>query len=178
MAADTSKAEHAADAGSGGLPQFDFSTWSSQIFWLVVCFGLLYLVLSLFILPRVREGLTERSDRIADDLDAASRMQKEAEQAAVAYERVVANAKAKAHNIAETTRKSVDAEIEAEIAEAEAEFATKQAVADERIAKIRSEAMSHIDSVAQETASAIVNKLGQIKPTAAKVKTAISGAKG
>lgn len=180
MAAETKHAEDAAHAAeaSGGLPQLDFSTWSSQIFWLVIAFGLLYLVLSLFILPRIREGLTERSDRIADDLDAASRMQKEAEQAIVDYERVVANAKAKAHNIAETTRKSVETDIEAEIADAEAEFASKQAVADERISKIRAEAMAQVDSVAQETAAAIVQKFGQIKPTAAKIKSAIANVKG
>lgn len=176
MAAE-SKTSDAAEAASGGLPQFDFTWWSSQIFWLVVTFGLLYFILAKFILPRIGEGISERSDRIADDLDAASRMQKEAEQANIAYERMMADAKAKAHNIAETTRKSVDAEIEAEVETAEAEFGRRQATADERIAKIRDEALSHLDSVAQETAKAIAEKIGQIKPTAAQVKSAVKKAK-
>ena len=181
MAAETTHAEdaaHAAEAASGGLPQFDFSTWSSQIFWLVVTFGLLYFVLAQFILPRIREGLTERGDRIADDLDAASRMQKEAELAETAYERVMASAKAKAHNIADTTRKSVDADIEAEILAAEAEFASKQAAADEQISKMRTAALSKIDDVAADTVGAIVEKIGNISPTAASIKSAISAAKG
>lgn len=181
MAADKTYAEDAAngaEAASGGLPQFDFSTWSSQIFWLVITFGLLYLVLTYIILPRIGSGISERGDRIADDLDAASRMNKQAVQAAKDYDREMAAAKAKAHNIAETTRKSVDGEIEAEIEAAEAEFATKQATADARITKIRNEALAQIDVVASDAAAAIVEKTGNLKPSAAQLKTAISGSKG
>ncbi len=181
MAAETPQAGnagYAAEAASGGLPQFDLSTWSSQIFWLVVTFGLLYFVLAKFILPRIGEGISERGDRIADDLDAASRMQKEAEQAGIAYDRLMSNANAKAHNIAETTRKSVDDDIEKEIEAAETEFAKKQDVADERISAIRTSAMAQIDVVAAQTVGAIVDKIGNIKPTAAQIKTAISALKG
>lgn len=174
MAAETSSA----DAASGGLPQFAFETWSSQIFWLVLTFGILYFVLSKFILPRIGDGLTERSDRVADDLDAASRMQKEAEQAEIAYDRALADAKAKAHNISDTTRKSVDAEIEQEVEAAEAEFSAKQADADARIGKIKKAAMAKIDAVATDTASALVEKLINTKPTAAQVKSAVSKVRG
>ena len=169
---------YAADAASGGLPQFDFSTWSSQIFWLVVTFSVLYFVLANFILPRIGEGLSERGDRIADDLDAASRMQKEAEQASVAYERVMASAKAKAQNIAETTRRSVEEEVAKDIEAAEAEFASKQIAADERIGKTRASALANIDKVAEETAASIIEKLGNIKPKAAQVRSAIKGLRG
>lgn len=177
MAAETTHAEGAAEA-SAGLPQFAFETWSSQIFWLVVTFGILYFVLAKFILPRIGEGISDRSDRIADDLDATAKMKKEAELAETSYERVMAAAKAKAHNIAETTRKSVDDDIEAEIAAAEADFASKQAAADERINKIRTEALSQIDTVAADTVGAIVEKIGVIKPTNAQIKSAIATSKG
>ena len=169
---------YAKEAASGGLPQFDFSTWGSQIFWLILTFGILYFVLANFILPRIGKGISERSDRIADDLDTASRMQKDAEQALLEYERVTAAAKAKAHNIAETTRKSVDAEVEREIEAAEAEFANKQAIADERISKIRASALSKIDTVAEDTVSAIVEKLGSLKASTSQIKSAISSLKG
>ena len=51
MAAETAHSDgtHAADAASGGLPQFAFETWTSQIFWLVVTFAVLYFVLAKFI---------------------------------------------------------------------------------------------------------------------------------
>ena len=119
MAAEKPLADGAA-AAETGMPQFAVETWTSQIVWLVITFGVLYFLLSRFILPRIGGAITDRSDRIADDLDAAGRMQKEAEQAEAAYERSLADAKAKAHNIAETTRKSVDAEIAKEVEAAEA----------------------------------------------------------
>lgn len=178
MAAQTPEGtNYASEASSGGLPQFDMTTWSSQIFWLVVTFGILYFVLSRFILPRIGEGISERSDRIADDLDAASRMQKEAELAGQEHERVMAAAKAKAHNISETTRNAVNEEIETEITEAEEAAARKQAAAEARISEMREQALSHVDEVAVDTARAIVEKIASLKPTAAQIKAAVSKAR-
>ena len=99
----------------GVFPPFDPAYFATQIFWLFLTFGILYFLLSKIFLPRIGQTIEERSSRIADDLDAASRMQKEAEEAEKSYERALADAKAKAHNVAETTRQSVDAEIKLEM---------------------------------------------------------------
>ena len=88
------------------------------------------------------------------------------------------HAKAKAHNISETTRKAMDDEIAAEVEAAELEFDNKQAIADESIAKVRAGALANIDSVAIETANAVVEKIAKLKLSAAQVKAAISSAKG
>lgn len=164
----------AASEASGGMPQFDFSTWGSQIFWLVITFGVLYFVLARFILPRLAGGITERGDRIADDLDAAARMQREAEEAEAEYEKSLADARAKAHHISATTRGSVEAEIASELEVADAEMARDQAAAEARIAGIRQKAMSNVDSVAADTASEILSKLTGLKVSAAKLKSAIA----
>jgi len=175
MAAET---PHVDEAASGGMPQFAFETFTGQIFWLVLTFGIMYFILSRIILPKIDRGLTDRGTRIADDLDEASRMQQQAEQAEKDYEQAVADAKAKAHNIAETTRKSVDAEIAVEVEAAEADFAAKQADADDRIRKIKSAAMAKIDDVAADTIGEIVSKVAGVKTTAARVKMALASVKG
>lgn len=172
-----SDAAYAAEkASSGGLPQFDFSTWGSQIFWLIVTFGVLYFVLSKFILPALSAGITERSDRIADDLDAAARMQREAEKAEADYNKSLADARAKAHNIAATTRNSVDAEISAEVEAADAEMARQQASNEARISDMRSAAMANVDGLAQTAIKDILVKLAGLKPTAAAIKSAVTKA--
>ena len=165
----------AAEAASGGLPQLDYSTWAGQIFWLVVTFGILYIILARFILPKLANGITERGDRIADDLDAASRMQKEADAAQEEYEKSVADARAKAHNISASTRASVDAEIAAEVEASDAELTRQQAAADERISGIRAKAMQNVSGIATETASEILSKLTGLKTTAAKLQAAVKG---
>ena len=166
---------HATDAASGGLPQFDFATWSSQITWLIIIFGLLYFILAKFILPKLGETITERGDRIADDLDAASRMQREAEDAQKSYERALADAKAKAHNVAESTRQSVNDEIAKELAAADEDAAQQATAADARIKKIRASAMANIDAVASDTTSAIIAKLLGKAPTKAQLSRAFKG---
>ena len=166
---------YSADAVSGGMPQFDISTWSSQITWLVISFALLYFILAQFILPKLGTTLTERSDRIADDLDAASRMQREAEAAQKSYENALADAKAKAHNVAESTRQSINDEITKELEAADAEAAVQAVAAEKRIQGIRTEALSNIDKVASDTASAIVAKFLGKAPTAAQLKAALKG---
>ena len=167
-----------ADAAAGGMPQFAIETWSGQVFWLFVSFGVMYFILSKFILPKIGQGLTDRGDRIADDLDEASRMQQQATQAQADYERALADAKAKAHNIAETTRKSVDEELSAEANATEEQFIRKQAQADERIRKIKTAALGKIDNVAADTVGDIVAKIAGVKSSAASVKSAISRVKG
>jgi len=180
MAAETAHTDGAgyAEKSASGLAQLDVSTWASQIFWLVITFAVLYFILSKFILPKIDEGLTNRGDRIADDLDEAARMNQEAKQAELDYQQAVADAKAKAHNIAETTRKSVDAEIETETAEAEAEFTLRQDEAEKRIAKVKAAALAKVDDVALDTVGSILEKVAGMKSTAATVKSAISNVKG
>ena len=162
-------------AASGGMPQFDFTTFSSQITWLIITFGILYFVLWKFILPKIENTLSNRHNRIADDLDTASRMQREAEEAEKAYERVLADAKAKAHNVAESTRSSINEEIEREVAAADAEAAAQALKSEAKISDIRSAALSNIDTIAKDVASDIVKKFMGKAPTAAQLKKILGG---
>lgn len=175
MAAETDTKYGAAEqAASGGLPQLDLSTWFNQIFWLVLVFAALYIILSVFILPRLREGISDREDRISDDLDQASNMQREAEEAEKAYNRSLADARAKAMNVAETTKQSIDAEIAAEIEAADANMDKQAEVAEANIRKIKAKALSNIESIAGETAAEVVSTLTGKAPTAAAVRAAMS----
>jgi len=175
MAEEKAYADGAEAAAAEGLPQFAIETFASQITWLVITFGVLYLVLAYVILPRIGDTIANRHDRIADDLDTASRMQREAEEAEKAYARVLADAKAKAHNVAESTRSSINAEIEQEIAAADAEAEAQAVKSEAKIAEIRSSALANIDSIAKDVASDIVKKFTGKAPTAAQLKKILGG---
>lgn len=160
MAAETTYTDTdlAAEAVSG-LPQLDTSSWVGQIFWLIITFSVLYVALSRFILPGLRETISNRSDRIADDLDSATRMKQEADEAGKAYEQSLRDARAKANNVAESTRQSLDAEIQAELAAADADAERQSDLAEARIRDIKTKAMSNIDAVATDVAGALVEQL-------------------
>ena len=63
------------------MPQLDFATFASQIFWLVVTFGVLYLIMARSALPVIREVLQTRQTRIFEDLRKAEKLKEEAQEA-------------------------------------------------------------------------------------------------
>lgn len=156
------------------FPPFDPAYFPSQLFWFFLSFFALYFLLSRVLLPRVGETIEERGSRIADDLDQASRMQREAEEAEKSYTRALADARAKAMNVAETTKQSVDAEIQSELTAADAEADKAAAIAEARIRDVRNAALSNIESVASEAAQAAVEALTGKKVTLATVKSALN----
>ncbi len=165
--------EHVAEHGSGIFPPLNTSTYASQLFWLFVIFGVLLLLLAKVLLPRLGSILEDRSHRIADDLDTASRMQREAEAAELSYEQSLKDARAKAHNVAETTRASVNAEIEAEMETAELEFTKQMESAEAKIRKTREAALANVDAIAADTAKSLVEKLFAGKITLAAANKAV-----
>ncbi len=166
----------AGDGGAGQAKVFsplDFSTFPSQLFWLFLSFGILLFLLSKVLLPRLGGILEERSNRIADDLDSAARMQREAELAGKAYEQSLSDARAKAHNVAETTRASVNAELEAELRAAEEQTAKQTARAEAKIQANREKALANVDEIATETAQALAQHLFPKKVSIAAVRKAV-----
>ena len=58
--------KNAQSAESGGMPQLNPEFWVSQIFWLLLTFGILYIVLSKFILPKISSNLEARKSQILE----------------------------------------------------------------------------------------------------------------
>ncbi len=68
-----------ADKEPDGMPQLDFETYPSLIFWLLVTFVITYLILKTFITPKISDTLQTRKNKIESDLQAAKRFRDEAE---------------------------------------------------------------------------------------------------
>ena len=60
-------------AESGGMPQLDPEFWFSQVFWLIITFGFLYLVLSKLVLPKISDNLETRKSQVLDNLELAEK---------------------------------------------------------------------------------------------------------
>lgn len=176
----TDAAAHGAEAAghgdSGGLPQLDLSTWPGQIFWLAIAFGVLYLALSRSILPRIGTVIEDRRDKIADDLDEAARLKRQAEDAEAAYLQALADARAKAHAIAGDTRAELAEEIARETQAAEAQFAKKAEDADKRIREATDAALADVKTVAAFAAGEVVAKLIGRTPGEADLAKAVAAA--
>ncbi|MEM8876765.1 MAG: F0F1 ATP synthase subunit B [Pseudomonadota bacterium] len=170
---------HGADHGGEKVfPPFDSSTFASQLFWLAITFGLFYYLMAKIIIPRIGQTLEQRHDRIANDLSEAERLKGETDAAIAAYEQALADAKAKAGEIAKSTRDEVQKSIEADRHTAETSIAKKLDEAEAKIAGIKETALGEVDGIAQETAEAIISTLSGVKATKSDLTKAIAEARG
>jgi len=164
------------EIGAGSFPPFDSSTYASQLLWLAITFGLFYWVMKNVAVPRIAGILEDRRDRIAGDLGEANRLKQETDEAIAAYEQALAEARSKAHAIAQETREKLKADQEARREKAEAELAKKLSAAEQHIAGVKSDAMAKIEDIAGETTSALVEALVGKAPTKTDLTKAMKSA--
>jgi len=135
---------------SGGLPQLNPADFAPQLIWLAITFAVLYFILARVALPRIGEVIEERRDRVQRDLDAAERFKKDTDAALAAYERALSEARAKASSMAKEMRDKLAAETDKERASVEGELSAKLADAEARIAATKTKALSSVNEIAAE----------------------------
>jgi F-type H+-transporting ATPase subunit b len=165
-------------AESAGMPQLNPEFWISQIFWLTLTFGILYIVLSKLILPKISANLELRRSQIQENIEAADKQRKESETKLKEYEEIILKSKLNAKKIFKETREkalkdinlkkdSLDDQINEEIKKAEAEINALKKNAPEKINKIAIEASSEIlknligTEINNSSTSAMVNDLSK-----------------
>jgi F-type H+-transporting ATPase subunit b len=155
------------------FPPLDPGTFVPQLFWLALTFGLLYVLLKRFALPRVGEVIEERRERIERDLRQAEKIKGETAQALSNYERALSEARGKAQAIVKGMRDTLSAEMEKEKTSVEAQINAKLADAEARIAQTKSNALAGVGEIAGELAGAIVARLSGREVSKDEVKRAL-----
>jgi F-type H+-transporting ATPase subunit b len=159
------------------MPQLDPLDWAPQLVWLVLTFGILYLLMVWVALPRIGGVIDKRAAHIAGDLETAEKFRRETEEAIAAYEQALAEAKQKAHAIVEEGRAKLKAETDAERAKLEKELAVKSAEAEARIEKAKTAAMKEVNTVASDVAADIVKQLIGTAPPKGDIEKAVIAAR-
>src|SRR5579884_619539 len=154
-----SSAHTEAPAGHSGFPPFQAEHFPSQLVWLAITFVLLYVLMAKVALPRIGGIIADRSKRIADDLKAAESLKAQSDAAHAAYEKALAEARARAQGIASETHAKHAAEAEAMAKKLEAQLHDRLAAAERSIAATRSAAMGNVRGIAADTTAAIVERL-------------------
>ena len=152
-------AEAAHEAPKSGLPQLNPEHISPQLFWLALTFATLFFIMSKIALPRIGDVIGERKDRINRDIEAAGKLKADTDKALADYEKALADARSNASGIAKQTRDKLAAETEAEKSKVEGQIAAKLRESDTRIAATKTKALSAVNDIAAETASAVIAKL-------------------
>ncbi len=166
-----------APAGHGAFPPFQSEHFPSQIAWLAVTFVLLYVLMSKLALPRIAAIFAERSRVIGDDLKAAGGLKQRSDAAHAAYEKSLADARARAQAIASSTREQQAREADVRQKQLEAQLHERLAAAEQSIAGTRASAMGNVRGIAADTAAAIVERLIGQAPAAHEVAAALGDEK-
>lgn len=162
--------------GKPPFPPFNKETFASQLVWLVVFFVALYVIISKLAIPRIGGIIEARSARIDGDLAEAKRLKEQSDAALAAYEKSLADARARAQALAGETRDKLTAEAEDTRKKLEAELNARLAKAEQAIAATKTAAMSNVQGIATDTASAIVERLTGSAPSGAAVQAAVAEA--
>jgi F-type H+-transporting ATPase subunit b len=143
------------------MPQIDqiVATYASQVFWLLVVFGLIYFVIAKGMLTKVGATVDARAKKIADDLEEAERAKAAAQAAEVTYLAEMNAARGDAGKINATAKAEAAADTDVKVKAAEAVAAKTLEAAEARIAAAKSQAMTGVAQVASDAASAIIAKL-------------------
>ena len=165
------KGEH-----DGGFPPFNAQTFASQLVWLVIAFVLLYALMAKWALPRVTAIIENRQKHVADDLAEAERLKRQSDEAVASYEKALADARARAQAIANETREKQAAAAEATRKAVEGELNAKLADAEKSIAATKQAAMTNVRSIAEGAARAIVERLIGSAPSDQAVAAAVADA--
>ena len=156
------------------MPQLNPLDWAPQIIWLVITFSILYLLMKRVALPRIGSVIEARHARIAGDIEAADKLRRETQEAIAAYEQALAEAKARAHSIAQEASNKLKDEVAAERAALERDLAARSAEAEKRIHQAKTSALKDVNAVAFETAAEIVQRLIGVAPSKPEVSAAVA----
>ena len=159
-----------------GMPQFNPNTMPSQIFWLIVCFAVFYVIMSKVVVPMLGGTIDARAAKIQGDLDAAARARDEAKAALAQYEKSIADARAEAQAANRAASDAVSAATNARLAEVGQRIGGEIAAAEKRITEAREAAMGNVRSMAVEVAQAAYGKLVGGQADAARVDALVGEA--
>ena len=146
-------------AESGGMPQLNPEFWISQIFWLTLTFGILYLVLSKLILPKISANLETRKSQILENIEAAEKQREDSEMKLKEYEEIISKSKLEAKTIFNQAREKALKDINAKKEVLEGQIDEEISKAEEEIKTLRNGAPDKINKIAIETSSELIQKL-------------------
>lgn len=156
-----------------GMPQFDTDWYPSQLFWLFICFTLLYLFMSRSIIPRIREVLESRQHRIDADLEFARSMQQESETIKHDYEASISSAQSRVRDLIQQAQEKSEATAVNAHKELDTDILALHEKADKEIDTKLKEIESESLPVVEELASLLVEKIMLKKPDNDQVKRAV-----
>jgi len=146
-------------ASDEGMPQLNPEFWISQIFWLTLVFGSLYVLLSKLVLPKISNNLEARKSQIVENISAAEKQREESDQKIKEYEKVIKEARIEAKNIYDQARQKILNDINKKKETLEKEIDEEIKKVEIEIQDLKKKSPEKINKIAIETSADLIKKI-------------------
>ena len=160
-------------AAEAGMPQLDPKYWASQAFWLILVFTILYISIAKFYLPKIKNNLDNRENKIKNDLDDANKCKELSVLKLKEYEKIMEEAKKEIIKIHVETKSILDKDIKIKKEKIEKEIEKEALKAQKEINELKQGSISDIQKISENIASNIIENIFGDKPNESSIKAAI-----
>jgi len=160
-------------AAEAGMPQLDPKYWASQAFWLILVFTILYISIAKFYLPKIKNNLDNRENRIKDDLDDAHKFKELSELKLKEYKKILEDAKKEVIKIHIDSKNILDKEIKSKKETTEKEIEKEIVKAQKEISELKKGSISDIQKISENVASDIIINITGDKLNESSIKAAV-----
>ena len=161
-------------AAEAGMPQLDPTYWASQAFWLVLVFSVLYISIAKFYLPKIKNNLDARENKIKDDLDSANKFKDQSELKLKEYEKILKDSKKEVIKIYLENKKKLDQDIQTKKGSIEKEIENEINKAQKEIALLKKSSILNIQNISKDLASNIIENISGDKLNESSIKATIA----
>jgi F-type H+-transporting ATPase subunit b len=161
-------------AAEAGMPQLDPTYWASQAFWLILTFIVLYISIAKLYLPKIKNNLDDRENKIKDDLDAANKFKDLSELKLKEYEKILENSKKEVIKIHLESKNKLDKDIQAKKDVMDKEIETEITKAQQEINELKKNSILDIQNISKDLASNIIENISGDKLNESSIKATIA----
>ena len=163
-------------AAETGMPQLDPKYWASQAFWLILVFTLLYLTISKIFIPKIKDNLDDRENKIKNDIDEASNLKDLSEKKQKEYNLLIESAKKEVQKILNENKNKLNIEIQNKKKIIQKEIEEEIQKAQMEIKNLKKDSIDNIAKISEEIAEKIIEEISGDKLNKSSIKAAISEA--
>jgi len=161
-------------AAEAGMPQLDPTYWASQAFWLILTFTVLYISIAKLYLPKIKNNLDDRENKIKDDLDAANKFKDLSELKLKEYEKILENSKKEVIKIHLDSKNKLDKDIQTKKDVMDKEIETEITKAQQEINELKKNSILDIQNISKDLASNIIENISGDKLNESSIKAAVA----
>jgi len=160
-------------AAEAGMPQLDPKYWASQAFWLILVFTILYISISKFYLPKIKNNLEDRENKIKKDIDDANKFKELSETRLKEYERILENAKREVIKIHLESKNTLDKDIHKKKETIEKEIEKEISKTQKEIIELKKNSISEIQKISENIAASIIENISGDKLNESSIKATV-----